>query len=62
MKHFFFSNYLAEKNFENEAITVANCLSQIFPNSLYLNNLLGNCYYLIHGKILILFLISYLTF
>jgi hypothetical protein len=49
MKHFFFSNYLAEKNFENEAITVANCLLEIFPNSLYLNNLLGNCYYLIHG-------------
>jgi len=50
MKYFYLSNYLAEKNFESEAIILATQLSEVFPNSYYLLNLIANCYYLIHGK------------
>ena len=54
MKYFFLANFLAEKNFENEAITVANQLLDVFPNSFYLMNLIANSYYLTHGIIIFL--------
>ena len=49
MKYFFLSNFLAGKNFENEAVIISNSLLQIFPNSFYLMDLIANSYYLIHG-------------
>jgi len=50
MKYFYLANFLAEKNFEGEAIILASHLLEIFPNTFYLMNLIANCYYLIHGN------------
>lgn len=48
MKYFYLANFLLEKNYEHEAITVANSLMSIFPNSIFLLNTIAHAYYQIH--------------
>ena len=48
---FYLTNYLLEKNYEQESINISLNLLNTFPNSFFLLNSIANSYYLIHGKI-----------
>ncbi|MCQ2818658.1 MAG: tetratricopeptide repeat protein [archaeon] len=45
MKYFYLSNFLNEKNHEQESLTISTSLLNLFPNSLFLLNSLGHSYY-----------------
>lgn len=47
MKYFYLSNFLIEKNHEQEAIVISTALLKMFPNSLFLLNTLANANYLL---------------
>ena len=47
MKYFYITNFLNEKNHEQESMVIANELLNVFPNNLFLLNSLGHSNYLI---------------
>lgn len=49
MKHFMVANFLLEKNYENESISILNSLLQHFTNSYHILNSLAHAFYLMHG-------------
>lgn len=49
MKYFYLANFLLEKNYEQESISVSNNLINVFGNSIFLLNTIAHNYYLMHG-------------
>jgi anaphase-promoting complex subunit 8 len=49
MKTFMITNFLLEKNYEQESIQLCNSLLQLYQNSYHLLNSLAHSYYLLNG-------------